>query len=112
MQNLWPKLMTDKDEASLYQALRTELEDLERLVTEGCAALPLLEGQLMRAACDDPGTLIMDQVVLPLLQQRLTAKAEAFHASGQTSQVSKHDPTFVPCQLTHSCSSHANITAC
>lgn len=93
MQNLWPKLMTDKEEAKLFRALQAELEDLEGLVAEGCAALPLLEGQLMRAACDDPGPLIMDQVVLPLLQQRLTAKAEAFNASGKPSQVNKHDDT-------------------
>lgn len=85
--------MTDKDEAKLYRALQAELEDLEGFIAEGRAALPLLEGQLMRAACDDPGPLIMDQVVLPLLQQRLIAKAEAFHASGQPSQVNKHDHT-------------------
>ena len=96
MQNMWPKLMTDQDEAKLYRALQAELKDLEGIIAEGCAALPLLEGQLMRAACDDPGPLIMDQVVLPLLQQRLTAKAEAFHASGQH-KVSKHNHT---CPLT------------
>ena len=87
MQKLWPKLMTDKDDAKAYRALQAELEDLESMVAEGCAALPLLEAQLMSAACDDPGSLIMDQVVQPLLQQRLTARAEAFHALSQTSQV-------------------------
>lgn len=87
MQNLWPQLMTDKDDANLYRALQAELEHLEGMVAEGCAALPLLEAKLMSAACHDPGPLIMDQVVLPLLQQRLTAKAEALHVSGSTSQV-------------------------
>lgn len=79
--------MTDKDEAKVYQALQAELEDLEGMILEGRAALPLLEGQLMRAACHDPGPVIMDEVVLPLLQQRLTAQAEAFNASGQNPQV-------------------------
>lgn len=87
LQNLWPRLMTDKDEAKVYRALQAELEDLEGVLSEGRAALPLLEGQLMRAACDDPGPVIMGQVMLPLLQQRLTAQAEAFHASGQKPQV-------------------------
>lgn len=87
MQNLWPKLMTDKDETKVYRALQAELEDLKNMVSEGRAALPLLEGQLMRAACDDPGPIIMDEVVLPLLQQRLSAQAEAFNASGQKPQV-------------------------
>ncbi|KAL3139141.1 hypothetical protein ABBQ32_005927 [Trebouxia sp. C0010 RCD-2024] len=86
--NLWPQLMTDKDDANLYRALQAELEHLEGMVAEGCAALPLLEAKLMSAACHDPGPLIMDQVVLPLLQQRLTAKAEALHVSGSTSQSS------------------------
>lgn len=87
LQNLWPKLMTDKDEAKVYRALQAELEDLEGLVLEGRAALPLLEELLIRAACDDPGPVIMNQVVLPLLQQRLTAQAEAFNASGHKPQV-------------------------
>jgi len=49
-------------------------------VAEGCAALPLLEAQLCNAACDDPGGVIMTQVVLPLLQQRLLTQAQKFHA--------------------------------
>ena len=87
MQNLWPQLMTEKEEAKLYRALQAEQEHLECMVAEGCAALPLLEAKLMSAACDDPGPVIMDRVVLPLLRQRLTAKAEALLGSGSTSQV-------------------------
>jgi len=40
--------------------------------------LPLLEAQLCNAACSDPGVVIMDEVLLPLLRQRLTTLADDF----------------------------------
>lgn len=115
MQNLWPNLMTEKDEAKVYRALQAELEHLESIVSEGCAALPLLEAKLMSAACDDPSPLIMDWVVLPLLRQRLTAKTEqkaANKASGkQRGSVEKKQDESTPEVTSPSTSSQDSATS-
>lgn len=79
MQTVWPKLCTDDDEEKAFRNLKTELREQEGLFAEGCAALPLLEAQLCNAACIDPGAIIVDQAILPLLQQRLSARAQSFH---------------------------------
>ncbi|KAL0047738.1 hypothetical protein WJX82_010767 [Trebouxia sp. C0006] len=75
---IWPKLCTDQQEAKAYKASEAQLKHLEDLLAEGCAALPLLEAQLCNAACSDPGVVIMDEVLLPLLRQRLTTLADDF----------------------------------
>lgn len=77
---VWPKLCTDQQEAKAYKASDAQLKHLENLLAEGCAALPLLEAQLCNAACSDLGGVIMDEVLLPLLRQRLTTLADDFCA--------------------------------
>lgn len=77
-QAIWPKLCTDQQEAKAYKASEAQLKHLEDLLAKGCAALPLLEAQLCNAACSDPGVVIMDEVLLPLLRQRLTTLADDF----------------------------------
>ncbi len=79
-QAIWPKLCTDQQEAKAYKASEAQLKHLEDLLAEGCAALPLLEAQLCNAACSDVGGVIMDEVLLPLLRQRLTTLADDFCA--------------------------------
>lgn len=80
-QAIWPKLCTDQQEAKAYKASEAQLKHLEDLLAEGCAALPLLEAQLCNAACSDPGGVIIDEVLLPLLRQRLTTLADDFCAA-------------------------------
>lgn len=80
-QAIWPKLCTDQQEAKAYKAAEAQLKHLEDLLAEGCAALPLLEAQLCNAACSDPGGVIIDEVLLPLLRQRLTTLADDFCAA-------------------------------
>ena len=85
MQRLWPKLMTEKEDVAIYKSLQSELQQLDSKIAGGRAALALLEAQLMQAACDDPGAHILDQVVRPLLQQRLIARSKEFYASHRVS---------------------------
>ena len=44
---------------------------------QGCAVVHPLMAQLVEAACDDPGAVLLPQLVLPLLRERLGAKAQA-----------------------------------
>ena len=51
-----------------------EQQQLERQVQEGCAVLPLLEAQVVHAACSDPGAVLLPHLVLPMLRQHLEFK--------------------------------------
>jgi len=73
------QLHDDKEDQHGYQLLQTQLSQLEKRQEEGRAVLPFLEAYLLSLTCDDPGTIIGPQLVLPLLQERLDAKAQEYH---------------------------------
>ncbi|KAL0041855.1 hypothetical protein WJX79_006837 [Trebouxia sp. C0005] len=75
---VWPKLCTEQEGAKAYKASEAQLKHLEDLLAEGCAALPLLEAQLCNAACSDLEGVLMDEILLPLLRQRLKTLADDF----------------------------------
>ena len=50
-----------------------------RYYEEGCAVLPLVEGQVVHAACNDPGAHLLPHLVLPLLRECLEARAAQVH---------------------------------
>lgn len=77
-QAVWPKLCTEQEGAKAYKASEAQLKHLEDLLAEGCAALPLLEAQLCNAACSDLEGVLMDEILLPLLRQRLKTLADDF----------------------------------
>lgn len=51
-----------------------EQQQLEKQVQEGCAVLPLLEAQVVHAACSNPGTALLPHLVLPMVRQNLEYK--------------------------------------
>ncbi len=73
------QLHDDKEDQHGYQLLQTQLSQVEKRQEEGRAVLPFLEAYLLSLTCDDPGTIIGPQLVLPLLQERLDAKAQEHH---------------------------------
>ncbi|DBA83929.1 TPA: hypothetical protein ACH3X1_006429 [Trebouxia sp. C0004] len=77
MQNVRYQLHDDKEDHRVYQLLQTQLLLIEKRQEEGRAVLPFLEAYLLSLACDDTGTIIGPQLVLPLLQKRLNAKEAA-----------------------------------
>ena len=65
---------------------------MEQRQRQGQAVLPFLEAYLLNLACDDPSTVLGPQLLLPILQQRLLAKARQFHdfrAASQQTQVAQ-----------------------
>lgn len=59
--------------------MQSQLKLIEKRQQEGQAVLPFLHAYMLNLACDDPGTIIGPQLVLPMLQERLLARASAFH---------------------------------
>ena len=59
---------------------------MKQHVDDACAVLGLLRAQVVDAACDDPASLIVPHLVMPLIKERLEAKAE----EAQVGQVQKH----------------------
>ena len=77
LQEVWPKLSTQEEDKAWYKALQLQQEQLTKHYEEGCAVLPLLEGQVVDAACSDPGAVLLPHLILPLLQQQVESKAAA-----------------------------------
>jgi len=72
------QLYGDEDDRKFFQWVQTQLKQTEKRLEDGRAVLHHLEAQLINVACDDPGAAIGAQLALPLLQERLDAKAQDF----------------------------------
>jgi hypothetical protein len=69
------QLYTADDDLALFDLVKRQLVDIERRLDDGRAALLHLETFAINVACDDPGTAIGTQLILPFLQDRLDARA-------------------------------------
>jgi hypothetical protein len=64
------QLYSEKDDRVFFDRIKCALKTIEGRLEEGRVALQHLEVLLVNVACDDPGTVIGSQLVLPLLQVR------------------------------------------
>jgi hypothetical protein len=76
-QDIWPKLCKPEQNKALHEALQVQHAESMKHFEQGCAVVQPLMAQLVEAACDDPAALLLPQLVLPLLRERLEAKAQA-----------------------------------
>ena len=74
------QLYSEEDDKQLYGTISRELQEVDRKLEDGRAALHHLEMHVINVACDDPGSVIGSQLALPLLQERLDARAIEFAA--------------------------------
>jgi len=77
-QDVRRQLYGDEDDRKFFQWVQSQLKQTEKRLEDGRAVLHHLEAQLINVACDDPGAAIGAQLALPLLQERLDAKAQDF----------------------------------
>lgn len=84
--DIWPKLCKPEQNKALREALQVQQAQCMKHFEQGCAVVHPLMAQLVEAACDDPGAVLLPQLVLPLLRERLGAKAQA-HKDGMSSDV-------------------------
>ena len=73
----WPKLTTAEQSHTLFEAMQQQLKSVRKSFQEGCAVLPLMQAQVIHAACDNPGAVVLPHLILPMLRERFEAKAEA-----------------------------------
>ena len=74
------QLYGDEDDRTFFDWIQRELRAVEKTLEDGRAVLQHLEMFLVNVACNDPGAAIGASLVLPLLQERLEAKALEFAA--------------------------------
>eukprot|EP00775_Hariotina_reticulata_P013475 gene13475-13601_t len=74
------QLYVESDDRSFFNRIKDGLKSVEAQLEEGRVAVQHLELFLLNVACDDPGTVIGSQLLLPLLQDRLDCAALAFKA--------------------------------
>lgn len=80
LQKIRRQLYNDEDERTFTSWIQSGLLSMEKRLEEGRAALQHLELHLINVACDDSGATIGAQLALPMLQERLEAKAHKFAA--------------------------------
>lgn len=104
-QDIWPKLCKPEQNKALHEALQVQHAESMKHFEQGCAVVHPLMAQLVEAACDDPGAVLLPQLVLPLLRERLEAKAKAhkvftdcFHISHVVCNISTYSASIrMPC---------------
>jgi hypothetical protein len=74
------QLYHEGDDRNFFNRIKDGLKSVEAQLEEGRVAVQHLELFLLNVACDDPGTVIGSQLLLPLLQDRLDGAALAFKA--------------------------------
>ena len=79
-QDVRRQLYSMDDDRNFFDWIQKELRAVERRLEDGRAVLAHLEGALINVSCDDPGAPIGQQLALPLLQERLDAKARDYAA--------------------------------
>lgn len=78
VQDVRRQLFNDEDDRTFFAWIQSELRSVDKRLQEGRASLQHLEMHLINLACDDPGATIVAQLALPVLQERLEAKAQDF----------------------------------
>ena len=88
LQDVRRQLYGDEDDRKFFQWVQSQLKQTETRREKGRAVLHHLEAQLINVGCDDPGAAIGAQLALPLLQERLDAKAQEYarHKAAQAEE--------------------------
>lgn len=76
MQDVQPRLFSEKDDRDLCKQLVHDIKALNIFTEAGRPILSILEMLVVHRACDDSGMLVVNQLVLPLIQERLEKLAE------------------------------------
>ena len=63
---------------ALHDAVQAQLKEMTKDFEHGRAVVAPLRAQLVEAACDDPGAVLIPHLIVPLLKERLEAKAAAY----------------------------------
>lgn len=69
------QLYSDADDKAFFESLKAALKAIDKRLEDSAVALQHLEMALINVACDDPGAMIGTQLALPVLQERLDARA-------------------------------------
>lgn len=81
LQEIQLHLYNDEDDRIFFGWIQSLLHSQEKRQEAGRAALQHLEMHLINVACDDPGASIANKLVLPMLCERLAARANEFNES-------------------------------
>ena len=74
-QELQEKLCTGDRQAAVLKSVQTQHKLMLQHLDDACAVLEVLRAQVVEAACDDPASAILPHLVMPLIKDRLEAKA-------------------------------------
>jgi len=80
LQDVRRQLYSMDDDRTFFDWIQKELRAVEKRLEDGRAVLAHLEGALINVSCNDPGAVVGQQLSLPILQERLDARARDYAA--------------------------------
>ncbi|GAX74273.1 hypothetical protein CEUSTIGMA_g1722.t1 [Chlamydomonas eustigma] len=83
------QLYGETEDKQFFDSLKQEVKVIEKRLEESRVALQHLEMNLMNTGCDDPGALIGLQLALPILQDKLDARALEYAA--ERAKMAEHE---------------------
>lgn len=75
LQDVRRQFYGDEEDRLFLAAISSEIKAIDKIIDDGRAVLQLLEMHLVNVACNDPGAVIGNQLILPMLQERLDDEA-------------------------------------
>ena len=75
MQDILPKCYTAQQSKTILKDLASQAQSVKQEVDRGTAVVALLQALLTDAACKDPTTVLLQELMLPIIRQRLEAAA-------------------------------------
>ena len=66
----------DHDAENFVQKMEQQISQIENEMEQTRAVVHVLTVQLINVACDDPATVLGSELILPMLQEQIDARAE------------------------------------
>ena len=76
LQEVHPRLFSDEDDRRLCTQIIHDIKALTAVTEAGSAILPHLEMLVVDRTCNDPGRRVVNELLLPLIRERLERLAE------------------------------------
>lgn len=70
------QLFDRREEEALKKKTTEELKSITEMLEAGAAVIPYFEMLVVNRACSDPGARVVQNLVLPLVQERIERLAE------------------------------------
>ncbi len=81
LQETYTQLSSEKEDEDVRKQLVDTLKEQKKIMDAGSAVLPHLEWVVVNRACSDPGASVVNNLVLPIVRERIEIAAKLYFAA-------------------------------